>query len=103
MVMTCKILFAAGKEEMRIIASALNRLPARTIWKLSQQEVAAAGGLEALNLTERVKVCTAECSEASCINFKTWQICGVSNRAVLVNMLGSIGGSLTWVSRFLNI
>ena len=41
---------------MQMIASALKRLPARTLWKLSKQEVEAAGGLEALNLTENVKV-----------------------------------------------
>ena len=42
-----------------MIALALNRLPARTIWKLSQREVAAAGGLEALNLSEKVMVRSA--------------------------------------------
>lgn len=46
----------AGREEMQMIASALRRLPARVLWKLSKREVAAAGGLEALNLAENVKV-----------------------------------------------
>ena len=46
----------AGREEMQMIASALKRLPARVLWKLSKQEIEAAGGLEALNLTENVKV-----------------------------------------------
>ena len=52
-------LSCVGKEEMQMIALALNRLPARTIWKLSQREVAAAGGLEALNLSEKVMVRSA--------------------------------------------
>lgn len=47
----------AGKEETQIIASALGRLPAKTIWKLSKQEVAAVGGLKNLNISDNVKVC----------------------------------------------
>ncbi len=46
----------AGREDTISIASALARLQARTIWKLTKHEVAAAGGLEALNLTDNVKV-----------------------------------------------
>ena len=50
-------LLPAGREEIQAIAAALSRLPARTVWKLTKQEVAAAGGLEALNLTDNIKVC----------------------------------------------
>ncbi|EIE24908.1 UDP-Glycosyltransferase/glycogen phosphorylase [Coccomyxa subellipsoidea C-169] len=46
------------KAETQMIASALSRLPIRTIWKMSKQEVAAVGGLDALNLTDNVKVVT---------------------------------------------
>ena len=46
----------AGRQDILTVASALARLRARTIWKLTKQEVAAAGGLEALNLTANVKV-----------------------------------------------
>ncbi len=48
--------FCSDKAETQMIASALSRLPIRTIWKMSKQEVAAVGGLDALNLTENVKV-----------------------------------------------
>ena len=69
-VVRCVPLSCVGKEEIQMIALALNKLPARTIWKLSQREVAAAGGLEALNLSQNVMVRSAStpcCSLKFCL------------------------------------
>ena len=45
-----------GHGEMHAMASALARLPARVVWKVSGDELARAGGAASLNLSANVKV-----------------------------------------------
>ena len=47
---------SAGAKEVHAIAAALRRLPAHSIWKVSEAELASAGGPAALNLSSNVKV-----------------------------------------------
>ena len=46
----------AGAGEIKALGRALARLPQRAIWKLTDGEIARAGGHAALNLTANIKV-----------------------------------------------
>ena len=41
---------------MHAIAAALSRLPARSVWKVTEAELASAGAVGSLNLSSNVKV-----------------------------------------------
>ena len=51
-----RMLHVAGAEEMHAIAAGLGKLPARSVWKVSETELASVGGAASLNLSSNVKV-----------------------------------------------